>query len=124
MTPASQPPSDRLTEAEVLTYLSAHRYALSVRQIAEGLRLSHTGRRDLKKILEHLEHTGAIEECGPNQYRIARRAPEAGAAKREPPRPATQPPVSASSRKEKLAPLATRAHAPANSVWKDRKSVV
>jgi len=48
---------------------------MSLREIAESLDLSHTGRRDLKKIIDHLAHTGAIEESSSGQYRIPRPTP-------------------------------------------------
>jgi len=64
--------SDRLTEREVLEALSAHRHPLTLRQIAEKLDLSHAGRRDLKKIMGHLTHIGAVEEASPGHYRLSR----------------------------------------------------
>ena len=66
---------DRLTEREVLDCLSKHRQGLSLRQIAENLDLSHAGRRDLKKIMAHLKHTGAVEEFSSGHYRIPRDRP-------------------------------------------------
>jgi len=60
MAPADRPKSDRLSEVEVLAYLSRHHHPLALRQIAEALDLTHAGRRDLKKIIEHLAHSGAI----------------------------------------------------------------
>ncbi|HKO03120.1 MAG TPA: RNB domain-containing ribonuclease, partial [Candidatus Acidoferrales bacterium] len=72
MAPADRPSSDRLSEAEVLAYLSRHRHPLALRQIAEALDLSHAGRRDLKKIIDHLAHTGAVEESGAGHYRLSR----------------------------------------------------
>src|SRR5208282_5295068 len=69
---AKTPQPERLSEAEVLEHLSANRHPLTLRQIAEALDLSHAGRRDLKKIIEHLAHTGAIEETSSGHYRIPR----------------------------------------------------
>ena len=70
MTPPRQPPSERLTEQDVLAHLRRHPQTL--RQIAEALDLSHAGRRDLKKIVEHLAHTGAVEKSSGDQYRLPR----------------------------------------------------
>ena len=67
------PHHDRLTEADILRHFPTHRQPLSLRQIAEALDLSHVGRRDLKKIITHLVHTGVIEEAGAGRYRIPRR---------------------------------------------------
>ena len=69
---SSHDTSGRLTEGEVLEALSAHRHPLSLRQIAEKLDLSHSGRRDLKKIMGHLLHIGAVEEPSSGHYRLAR----------------------------------------------------
>ncbi len=67
---ARHPHSERLTENEVLEHLATHRQPLSLRQIAEALDLSHAGRRDLNKIMEHLTHAGAIEEISAGHYRL------------------------------------------------------
>src|SRR5208282_1975233 len=75
MAPTNGPKSDRLSEVEVLAYLSHHRHAIALRQIAEALDLTHAGRRDLKKIIEHLAQTGAIEESGSGNYRLRRDKP-------------------------------------------------
>ena len=96
MTPRRPPPKrtsdrasdrhqDRLTEGEVLAHLDSHRHAQTLRQIAEALNLRHAGRRDLKKIIEHLVHTGAIEKRGNDQFRVRRdsAAPHGGNEKNE-----------------------------------------
>jgi ribonuclease R len=111
MSLSGPPPADRLTEAEVLAYLAARGHPLSVRQIAEGLDLSHTGRRDLKKIMEHLADIGAVEESGPGQFRIARHRAAAEDASREPTAAATQPQASGTSRREKPPAPSARASA-------------
>src|SRR5208282_2926357 len=72
---AKTPQPERLSEAEVLEHLSANRHPLTLRQIAEALDLTHAGRRDLKKIIEHLAHSGAIEESGSGRYRHRREQP-------------------------------------------------
>jgi len=75
MVPADRPKSDRLSEVEVLAHLSRFRHPLTLRQIAEALDLTHAGRRDLKKIIEHLAHSGAIQESGSGHYRLRREQP-------------------------------------------------
>ena len=72
MAVTKSPHPERLTEQEILEHLSTHRQPLSLRQIAEALDLSHAGRRDLKKIIEHLARTGAIEEATSGHYRTPR----------------------------------------------------
>src|SRR5271154_5454232 len=67
-----KPESDRLTEAEVLAPLGQRRHAQSLREIAEALDLTHAGRRDLRKIIEHLAHAGAVEKTGGDHYRLRR----------------------------------------------------
>ncbi len=56
----------------MLEHFASHPQPLTLRQIAEALDLSHVGRRDLKKIMEHLEHAGAVEETSSGHYRISR----------------------------------------------------
>ena len=83
---SSHDTSGRLTEIEVLEALSAHRHPLTLRQIAEKLDLSHAGRRDLKKIIGHLSHAGAIEEPSSGHYRLARNRGEGAAPEEKLPR--------------------------------------
>jgi ribonuclease R len=66
------PETDRLSEGEVLAYLARHRHPLHLREIAEALDLSHTGRRDLKKIVRQLKRSGEIEEVGAGRFRVRR----------------------------------------------------
>ena len=53
----------------MLARFAARRHPQSLREIAEALDLSHAGRRDLKKIVEHLVHSGALQKAGHESYR-------------------------------------------------------
>jgi len=92
---------ERLTEADILEHLSTHRQPHSIRQIADALDLSHAGRRDLEKIMEHLAHTGAIEESSSGLFRIpGQKSPETQAG---PPEDSAQSRGGGMSREEKSA---------------------
>src|SRR5271155_1054912 len=104
---AKTPQPERLSEAEVLEHLSANRHPLTLRQIAEALDLSHAGRRDLKKIIEHLAHTGAIEETSSGHYRIPR--PKSSGAEIATPVPPPQARGGGAPRHENLPAPAGRA---------------
>ena len=87
---AETPNVERLGEAEVLSCLARLRQPHSLREIAELLDLTHSGRRDLKKIISHLLQTREVEEAGHGRFRLARArsaAAEAGAAQTAPERP-------------------------------------
>jgi len=87
MAPPAHSRPEKLTEADVLSHLTARRQPQTLRQIAEALDLTHAGRRDLKKLVEHLADAGQIEEASSGHYRLRREKPSVQDAG-----PATKPP--------------------------------
>ncbi|HUK54227.1 MAG TPA: RNB domain-containing ribonuclease [Candidatus Binatia bacterium] len=62
----------RLSKAEVLSCLGSGGHPLAMREICKLLDLTHTGRRDLKKILKQLVRTREVEEAGRGRFRLPR----------------------------------------------------
>lgn len=68
-----------VTPAQVIAHLSTIAKPASIREIAHGLGLKHSGRRFLPRVIRQLERKGEIEEQG-NRYRLAGRRPSKQAA--------------------------------------------
>ncbi|MGH9735948.1 MAG: ribonuclease R family protein [Candidatus Acidiferrales bacterium] len=75
-----------VTPAQVIAHLATVSKPASIREIAHGLGLKHSGRRFLPRVIQQLERKGEIEEQG-NRYRLAgqRASKPAVAVKREQP---------------------------------------
>ena len=107
------PQSERLTEAEVLAQLELRRHPQTLRQIAAVLDLSHAGRRDLKKIIGRLLHSGAIQKTSGDHYRLRRDSPgvhshaehSRGREQRLPAPPSRIEPAEPGSRPPRLPPV-------------------
>jgi ribonuclease R len=69
---------------DVIAYISALPQPASIRQIAHGMELRHSGRRFLPRIIKQLKHEGEIEEIHGGRYRLTgtkhAQKPPAGAA--------------------------------------------
>jgi ribonuclease R len=61
----------QLAREDVIAYISALPQPASIRQIAHGMELRHSGRRFLPRIIKQLIHEGQIEEIHGGQYRLA-----------------------------------------------------
>jgi ribonuclease R len=67
----------QVAREDVIAYISALPEAASIRQIAHGMELRHSGRRFLPRIIKQLMHEGEIEEIHGGKYRLTgvKRAP-------------------------------------------------
>src|SRR5713226_7924272 len=87
---------EALNANDVLTFLARARGPASVREIATGLNLRHSGRRALGVLLSRLKRQRLVEELRGGQYRLAGARPQPRAAAKSnvrlaaPPRPATR----------------------------------
>ena len=72
--------TDLLTEDEVLSFLERTKGPVSIREIATGLSLHHSGRRALGSFLTRLKRRRLVEELRSGQYRLAGARPEPRAA--------------------------------------------
>ena len=61
----------QVAREDVIAYISALPEAASIRQIAHGMELRHSGRRFLPRIIKQLIHEGGIEEIHGGRYRLA-----------------------------------------------------
>ena len=81
--PSRSTPQPEVTPAQVIAHLAGISKPASIREIAHGLGLKHTGRRFLPRVIQQLKRKGEIEEQG-NRYRLAgQRGPKPAAAARE-----------------------------------------
>lgn len=77
---ATQP---EVTPAQVIAHLATISKPASIREIAHGLGLKHSGRRFLPRVIQQLKRKGEIEEQG-QRYRLAgQRPPKQPSAPRE-----------------------------------------
>ena len=60
-----------MTREEVIAHIGSLSKAASIREIAHGMALKHTGRRFLPRVLQQLKKAGQIEELHGGRYRIA-----------------------------------------------------
>ncbi|HTU34390.1 MAG TPA: VacB/RNase II family 3'-5' exoribonuclease [Candidatus Acidoferrum sp.] len=65
--PTAEP---QVTPAQVIAHLATLSKPASIREIAHGLGLKHSGRRFLPRVIQQLERKAEIEEHG-NRYRLA-----------------------------------------------------
>ena len=59
-----------LPAEEIVALLSAAQHPLSIRQIADGLKLRHTGRRILPQVLKKMIHRGEVEKLRFGKFRL------------------------------------------------------
>ncbi|MGB0034751.1 MAG: VacB/RNase II family 3'-5' exoribonuclease [Candidatus Acidiferrales bacterium] len=88
--PRKESTSAEVTTENVAAHLAKQSKPASIREIAHGMGLKHTGRRFLPRIIQQLKHRGEIEEIHGGRYRIAgtKHAQRAASATT----PATAPP--------------------------------
>jgi ribonuclease R len=75
----------QLSREDVIAYISTLPQPASIRQIAHGMELRHSGRRFLPRIIKQLIHEGQVEEIHGGRYRLAgsKHAQKAPAGERE-----------------------------------------
>jgi ribonuclease R len=61
----------QVARQDVIAYIAALPQPESIRQIAHGMDLRHSGRRFLPRIIKQLKHEGEIEEIHGGRYRLA-----------------------------------------------------
>src|ERR1700683_4241224 len=64
-------PPDAVTREEVIAHMATLPRATSIREIAHGMGLKHTGRRFLPRVLQQLKRGAEIEEIHGGRYRLA-----------------------------------------------------
>jgi ribonuclease R len=64
-------PPDVVTREQVIAHLATLPKATSIRQIAHGMGLKHSGRRFLPRVLQQLKRGGEIEEIYGGRFRLA-----------------------------------------------------
>src|SRR5580704_8902534 len=69
-----------LPAEEIIVFLAQVQHPQSIRQIADGLKLRHTGRRILPQLLRKMLHRGEVEKLRFGKFRLN---PEFRAAKDE-----------------------------------------
>ena len=70
-TEETEPREPEVTAGEVIAYLATLPHPASIRQIAHGMELKHSGRRFLPRVIQQLKRRGDIEETYGGRFRLA-----------------------------------------------------
>jgi ribonuclease R len=70
-TEEKEPHDPEVSAGDVIAYLSKLPHPASIRQIAHGMELKHSGRRFLPRVIQQLKRRGDIEEVYGGRFRLA-----------------------------------------------------
>ena len=74
-TEEKEPRDPEVSAGDVIAYLSKLPQPASIRQIAHGMELKHSGRRFLPRVIQQLKRRGDIEETYGGRFRLAEQKP-------------------------------------------------
>src|ERR1035441_6023024 len=66
-----EPHEPEVSAGDVIAYLATLPHPASIRQIAHGMELKHSGRRFLPRVIQQLKRRGDIEETYGGRFRLA-----------------------------------------------------